>query len=787
MTDEKIKLIVGSLLHDIGKVIYRQGDDRRNHSKSGYDYLKSEAGLKDRAVLDCVRFHHGAALKDAQIEKDDLSYIVYLADNIAAAADRREKEAEDKGFECSVPLQSIFNILNGNHEEMYYMPGDMDPSRAVNYPQSEKIAFSEAFYSQIKQRITGNLKGMEWSAEYVNSLLAVMEANLTYVPSSTAKGELADISLFDHVKLTAAVASCIHEYLRDNGINDYREYLFLKSGAFYRREVFLMCSMDVSGIQDFIYTIASKNALRTLRARSFYLEIMMEHIIDCLLEKLQLSRANLIYSGGGHCYLLLPNTPGTKKAVDDYLREINRWFTKYFANALYIAGACVPCSSENLRNIPAGSYSDIYREMGRLISEKKMHRYTADEIRRLNDSQISDYTRECKVCRMIGETDENGVCPICSKMEKLSKNVLHSDFFTVLAEGAGEGLPLPGNYILVSDSEERVRQRMETDNYFVRAYSKNELYTGRHISTKLWVGDYTTGQTFEEFADDANGIKRIGILRADVDNLGQAFVSGFDNEKNGNRYVTLTRTAVLSRQLSVFFKFHINTLLKNGIYGIEGDKGRGPRKATIIYSGGDDVFIAGAWDDVIELAVDLRRSFRRYTQGTLTLSAGIGIYDAGYPISAIAVETGDMEEESKKLSGKNAVTIFEDGRFHVDGGEEMSDGTWHWEEFECGVIEEKYRTLQTFLQSSEDRGMAFMYHLLELIRCRDEKINFARLVYLLSRLEPPEEGARKKSYRAFAEKMYGWVRSERDCRQLKSAINLYAYRNREKGGNQSVD
>ena len=43
MTDEKIKLIIGSLLHDIGKVVYREGDDRRNHSISGYDFLKENA------------------------------------------------------------------------------------------------------------------------------------------------------------------------------------------------------------------------------------------------------------------------------------------------------------------------------------------------------------------------------------------------------------------------------------------------------------------------------------------------------------------------------------------------------------------------------------------------------------------------------------------------------------------------------------------------------------------------------------------------------------------------
>ena len=88
------------------------------------------------------------------------------------------------------------------------------------------------------------------------------------------------------------------------------------------------------------------------------------------------------------------------------------------------------------------------------------------------------------------------------------------------------------------------------------------------------------GKTFEEYADNAEGIGRIGIIRADVDNLGQAFVSGFENPENQNRYVTLSRTAALSRQLSLFFKLHINKILENGVYSINRNESH-PRKATI--------------------------------------------------------------------------------------------------------------------------------------------------------------------------------------------------------------
>lgn len=307
MTDEKIKLIIGSLLHDIGKVVYREGNDRRNHSISGYDFLKENGGIDDKKILNCVRYHHIAALKSAKLQENDLAYIVYLADNIAAFADRRKKEGEDvAGFDLAAPLQSIFNILNENAQEYYYLPGDMKNNGTINYPTPEKRSFSKEFYMKIRQTMLDNFRGMDWNEEYLNSLLAVMEANLIYVPSSTSKGELSDISLFDHVKLTAAVASCMYDYLNENHLN-YKEEL-LDKNDFYDKKAFLLCSMDISGIQNFIYTITSKNALKTLRARSFYLEIMMEHIIDLLLEMLELSRANLLYSGGGHCYLLLANT-----------------------------------------------------------------------------------------------------------------------------------------------------------------------------------------------------------------------------------------------------------------------------------------------------------------------------------------------------------------------------------------------------------------------------------------------------------------------------------------------
>ena len=147
------------------------------------------------------------------------------------------------------------------------------------------------------------------------------------------------------------------------------------------------------------------------------------------------------------------------------------------------------------------------------------------------------------------------------------------------------------------------------------------------------------------------------------------------------------------------------------------------------------------------------------------------MYEASYPISVIADEVAKLEEKAKELPGKDAVTVFGTG-----------ESTWHWEDFTQRVIQEKYKVIYDFFTVSEERGMNFLYQILDLIRNRTEKIHFARYVYLLSRMEPDRDAGReqREAYRVFSEKMYQWIRDDEDRRQLITAIYLYTYLTREK-------
>lgn len=652
-------------------------------------------------------------------------------------------------------LESIFNVLNGNNDRMFYQDRCLDDyTEDINYPVSQVDSHDQTEYrKKATERINAVLNEMVFSDVWLGKFFEILEPELTYMPGTLQDS---DISLYDQSKLCAAFALC----LNDSKNND--------------DESFLLYSMDFSGIQDFIYTIQSKGVLRTLRARSFYLEILMENAIDDVLEDIGLSRINVLYSGGGHCYMLLPNGEEIIEKLEVRNRNLNDWLIDTFDISLYVGHGYAICGANALRNMPEGSYSELFRNVSRMISSNKATRYNASQILRINNRRVEDHTRECSVCHRLDKLNSENVCSICNSIKNFSNDILYNNYFVI--DDDPIGIPLPGNKFL------KGYKSAPADTAEKRSYRKR--VSENEGSYGLWIGDYTSFKTLEEMAESAKEkgcIDRIGIIRADVDNLGSTISTGFDKTVGGN----IMRTSALSRQLSLFFKSHINRILSHPEFNLGKTTLEKGRNATICYSGGDDLFIIGEWDDIIGLAVDISKSFNKFTQGTLSISAGIGIYDSKYPISRIAYETADLEDMSKNLPGKSAVTLLDDGNRHsvTDADEHVfsvSDGTYTWAEFEDEVIGEKYNEISEFFSNSDTRGMSFLYKLLELVRNQTEKINFARFVYVLSRLEPckeaePEEKAR---YKHFADKLTLWIRDERDRRHLKTAMTLFAYMRR---------
>ena len=782
-----MSVTLGCLLHDVGKLCYRAGESGR-HSSSGYAFIKDVwRGYDSGPLTDCIRWHHSVEIREAMPPAGSLAYIAWEADNISAAADRRSLEEAGGSFEKYLPLSPVFTHLNGEHPGKSLSPKPQDGT--LRMPCSGNAVLSEGDYSNICRELKKQLEALPPEAEWTDSLLSLLESYTGNIPSSTNTGESPDISLYDHAKICAAVGACISEYLLDRGITDFRKTIWDQEAAFRQEKVFLLYSADFSGIQKFIYTVSTKNALRSLRSRSFFLEMAMEHYIDELLSVCSLSRANLLYSGGGHCYLLLPNSEAVKAAVQSWNTRFNEWLTAQFGISLYLADGFTECSADELTNTPAeeAPYREMFRRVSSAVSKKKLRRYSAQQIIAFNKLNKDTSGRECRVCgrtdSLIPAEDGTSLCPWCSAFEKTSAKIIKCNVFVLLdGEQKNADFILPtvsGSASFLITDIEHARQMLEAEEQVIRIYTKNEACAGLKYSAKIYIGDYAASSSMEELAGSNEGIRRIGVCRMDVDDLGQAFVCGF--EQSGKitpaavqHYVTISRTAAFSRQLSLFFKLYINPLL-SGEYG-----GRPPLNVAVVYSGGDDIFLVGAWSDAMKAARRIRSALQEYSCNSLTISGGVGVFDAHHPIRLAAQETAQLEDEAKARPGKNSISLFAPG----------SGSTYSWDAFEKDVLNTKLAELERFFTAGKtERGTAFLYRILELLRQADDenekKMPLARLAYLLSRLEPQAASAEYRHYREFSSQMFEWAASEKERKSLITAIYLFVYKNRGKEDKQN--
>ena len=763
MASDKTLLYYGALLHDVGKVIYRSTSQDCSHAQLGADFIAREvasgneffSGDDGRKIVEQVRYHHLEDLSAGQLSDDSLAYITCFA-NIVAVGNASDNEGDGRQTapaDRDAKLRRIFNTLNGHHDD---------------------AVIEHEAYDVIGAKLQKGLSGIGVSPEEVSDLLALLEMTTAAIPASVQADGLNDVSLYDHSKTVAGIVACVYEYLRERGVSDYRAAL-LGEGLDDDPKVvpmFLLYSCDMSGIQDFIYSISGTGALKQLRARSMYLELLLEHIVDELLDKLGLNRANLLYTGGGHAYLLLPNTAQAESVLRSFDEELGAWFVDHYRTDLYVASAWVPCCADDLANQGPDKkrYPMLYRRLSRGLSEAKAARYDAATIRKLNFGGIEDFdhSRECSEChRSDLHLDKDNKCTLCSSLGIISKSLIDKDVFVV---DRGEvlddthawrtGLALPFGYQLRMYAHEGFDQQRSVAH---RIYTKNDVTLPGCSATHIWMGDYTVETGDEGISvyakqgislEPGKGIGRLGVLRADVDDLGATFVSGLPE-----RRVSISRSSTLSRALSYFFKYKINEVLRQGAY-----------QAQIIYSGGDDLFIVGNWSDMIYAACDIRRALDDYTQnGTLTISGGIGMFGPTYPIARMADETGELEDaakdyESKDGTKKNAIALW------------SPDSVFGWDEF-INVVMPRVQEVRNMFEHNE-KGNSFIYRLIDLLRNFDTVAAAPRLAYLLARSFENDQAHGSEACR----QIYAWAQDERERRCLVAAMEWYVCSVRE--GNQ---
>jgi CRISPR-associated protein Csm1 len=300
-----------------------------------------------------------------------------------------------------------------------------DSYPSIPYPLTEPPDLEE--YKTIVKPELENLEEKDWQN------LSLLTLILEKYGSCLSFGER-NIALIDMVRSTAAVASAIAQ-------NPGSAQICLIAG-------------DLSGIQKFIYTISSDGALKSLRARSFYLELVTEEIVQQLLEELELPRTNIIYAGGGNLYLLAAArglqlntipilwlllrqyncmagilfirkspTQDTKLVLNKVQREFNKWLLGRFQGKVFLA---LDYTTFSIQDVSNKEFSKHWSTVTKKLNPQKSRKF-AEELDYFTRPRRS-YDK-CQVCHRddvkkleklnTDRPDSAQACSTCRQMFRL--------------------------------------------------------------------------------------------------------------------------------------------------------------------------------------------------------------------------------------------------------------------------------------------------------------------------------------------------------------------------------
>lgn len=612
------------------------------------------------------------------------------------ATDGESREENIHSYQYRYPLKELSpdNIFPVNGEEYCLM----DSEEASREYQNLFFNFIDAL-----DRLNHKNNIPLWF-EHFDSLFMIYAS---HIPAATVGKVIPDISLYDHSKTTAALASAIYLYHMQNNIMEIDR---IKD---YEDKKFLIVTGDFYGIQNFIFAeggSTNKAAAKLLRGRSFAVSLITELAAYLLCREIGLTTASIILNAAGKFTIIAPNTDMTRTKIREAEVKINGWLVRMFYGESAIGISSIEASSNDF---VSNRFVSLWESLAKVSEKRKYCKVDLERYGGVVEGFLDLFNNELnnKLCPFCGKRpsspaveddpflgDERSACRICRDHIYIGTNLVRSSRLavtTIDADIEGDKLcePIFGEYQVSLDVSGRLSQLANSGallkywdilisesgtitkditakfiNGYVPTYREEDnqderLLAGRkREETKLELiealqPEKAVPKTFLHIAKKSLnnlrdkpgrffGIEALGILKADVDNLGLIFTCGL-------RRLNLSRLATLSRQMNYFFSIYLPFILSTR---------EGFRDIYTVFAGGDDLFLIGPWNRIIEFAHFLRTEFNRYACGNrqITLSAGISLNKPGEPVLSLSERAEEALKRSKKKKDKNSVTLFEE-------------------------------------------------------------------------------------------------------------------------------
>lgn len=350
---------------------------------------------------------------------------------------------------------------------------------------------------------------------------------------------------------------------------------------------------DLSGIQRFLYNISSKKAAVSLKGRSYYLRQLMENVCSDIKRAVETNGA---------------------KAVDVIYSSGGKFYL-LTDNTPQIVQAVEACAKQSKLKL----WKEHKGQLGLNVS------YVAF-------NEHSDGTIDCQdvLRQKPGYLWKIVNADFAHQKSQKFKDLLtdnYQNFFDPISVG---GKP---KVCAVTGIESPDCVRMPAEDKDEEMYVLPSVYEQIQLGKELRLQEGF--KTFEEYA----GPTDLGILRMDVDGLGKRFIEGFNS---------IAEYKAFSKRLVDFFEEETKNIQQEPAF---------KPYLNIIYAGGDDLFVVGRWDKVIDFAERIRQETNnRFGSDGISISGGIAVVQPKFPISKAAELAGDAENAAKQFNNgeKNA-------------------------------------------------------------------------------------------------------------------------------------
>jgi CRISPR-associated protein Csm1 len=429
---------------------------------------------------------------------------------------------------------------------------------------------------------------------------------------------------------------------------------------------YILLKGDLTGIQGYIYGNIKQNTAggltklaKRLRGRSAIVSLLTDFSANIVLRELGLPAWNLLFAGGGHFNVLLPDNAKTRERLKTIIPELDQEMLQMFGDKLQLVIAQVECKPDISTN--AGYYFELldtenskqkYRPFqsnlaGHFYPEKKT--IFNDELRKKKDERMEDFGRIFPAAKYLIEIQSTASIKSKTNVNKALGCKIGGTWyglFTCIDLDDLDRLLLANNQNILSIQVYSLNSTdfIPTERKWEKPVSFGFRFIGKFVPTKpdeKKEGDRP--KNFEEIAaSDEDQIEMINALRLDVDDLGCIFSKGLGDA------VSLASISALSREMHYFFSAYFDDLAR-------------AYEMYVIYSGGDDAFVVGKWNKTIDFVMQLQADFKMFTcnNPNMHFSAGIFMGKPHYPVGRFYRDAGRLQDEAKANSSyKEQVKIF---------------------------------------------------------------------------------------------------------------------------------